>query len=205
MNTYTFLITSLIIILIPGTGVIYTISLGMTEGRRKSIYAALGCTAGIIPHLCISIALSSLLMQLNSTVFTVMKYLGAFYLIYLGLGMMISNKTVQFSEMKTESHTRAIIKRGILINLLNPKLTLFFFSFLPQYVSSDSTHYVAKSFILGVIFMVLTLIVFIGYGLLAGSARTWLCQSSMRMSILQKCFGIIFIVLAVQLAFDCIL
>ncbi len=205
MNTYTFLITSLIIILIPGTGVIYTISLGMTEGRRKSIYAALGCTAGIIPHLCISIALSSLLMQLNSTVFTVMKYLGAFYLIYLGLGMMISNKTVQFSEMKTESHARAIIKRGILINLLNPKLTLFFFSFLPQYVSSDSTHYVAKSFILGVIFMVLTLIVFIGYGLLAGSARTWLCQSSMRMSILQKCFGIIFIVLAVQLAFDCIL
>lgn len=202
MDTYTFLITSLIIILIPGTGVIYTISLGMTEGRKKSVFAALGCTAGIIPHLCVSIALSSLLMQMNGKIFTVIKYIGVLYLIYLGIGMIFSKGNVRFSETQVESHTPAIIKRGILINLLNPKLTLFFFSFLPQYVSSDSANYMAKSAFLGILFIVLTFIVFVGYGFLAGTAKIWLCQSPKRMSFLQKCFGATFIVFAAKLALE---
>lgn len=200
MDTYTFVITSLIIILIPGTGVIYTVSLGMTEGRKKSIFAALGCTAGIFPHLCISTALSSLLMQMSDKVFSVMNYIGVLYLIYLGIGMIFSKGNIQFSEMRAESHASAILMRGILINLLNPKLTLFFFSFLPQYVSSDSTNYMVKSSLLGILFMVLTFIVFVGYGFLAGTAKRWLCQSPRRMSFLQKCFGTTFIAFAIQLA-----
>lgn len=202
MDTYTFLITSLIIILIPGTGVIYTISLGMTEGKKKSIFAALGCTVGIIPHLCISIALSSLLMQMNNTIFTVIKYMGVLYLIYLGIGMIFSKGNVGFSETQAESNTPAIIRRGILINLLNPKLTLFFFSFLPQYVSSDSTNYMAKSALLGILFMALTFIVFVGYGILAGTAKTWICRSPKQMSFIQKCFGVTFIVFAAKLALE---
>ncbi len=200
MSLYAFLITSLIIILIPGTGVVYTVSLGMNEGRKNSVFAALGCTAGILPHLCISIVLSSLLMQMDSRVFTVMKYMGALYLIYLGVGMILSKGNVQFSEGRTESHAWAIVRRGILINLLNPKLTLFFFSFLPQYVSSDSANYMLKSSLLGILFMALTFIVFVGYGCLAGTAKRGLCQSPGRMSFLQKCFGVIFIAFAVKLA-----
>ena len=202
MDTYTFLITSLIIILIPGTGVIYTVSLGMTEGRKKSVFAALGCTAGIVPHLCTSIALSSLLMQMNDTVFTAIRYTGVLYLVYLGVGMVFSKGNVQFSEAKAESHTPGIVKGGILINLLNPKLTLFFFSFLPQYVSSGHKNYMVKSFLLGILFMTLTFIVFAGYGLLAGTAKKWLCQSPKRISFLQKCFGVTFIVFAVKLALE---
>ena len=200
MNTSAFLITSLIIILIPGTGVIYTVSLGMSEGRKKTFFAALGCTAGILPHLCISIVLSSLLMQMDDRVFLVVKYIGVLYLIYLGAGMIFSKGNVQFSEHQEESRASAIIRRGVLINLLNPKLTLFFFSFLPQYVSSDSSNYMIKSSLLGLLFMVLTFIVFIGYGFLAGTAKEWLCQSPKRMSFLQKCFGITFIAFAVKLA-----
>lgn len=202
MNTYTFLITSLIIILIPGTGVIYTVSLGITEGRKKSVFAALGCTAGIIPHLCISIALSSLLMRMNHTIFSVIKYMGVLYLIYLGLGMIFSKEKVQLSEMQTETHALAIIRRGILINLLNPKLTLFFFSFLPQYISSDSTYYMTESALLGILFMVLTFIAFVGYGVLAGTAKKWLYKSPKQMSFLQKCFGCIFIIFAIKLAVE---
>ncbi len=200
MSLYVLLITSLIIILIPGTGVVYTVSLGMSEGRKNSVFAALGCTAGILPHLCISIVLSSLLMQMDGRVFTVMKYMGALYLIYLGIGMILSKGNVQFAERRTESHAWAIVKRGILINLLNPKLTLFFFSFLPQYVSSDSANYMLRSSLLGILFMALTFIVFVGYGCLAGTAKRGLCQSSRRMSFLQKCFGITFIAFAVKLA-----
>ena len=200
MNTSAFLITSLIIILIPGTGVIYTVSLGMSKEREKSVFAALGCTAGILPHLCISIVLSSLLMQMDDKVFPVVKYIGVLYLIYLGIGMVFRKGSVRVSENQAESHASAIIRRGILISLLNPKLTLFFFSFLPQYVSSGSANYVIKSSLLGVLFMALTFIVFVGYGVLAGTAKEWLCQSPKRMSFLQKCFGITFIAFAIKMA-----
>lgn len=93
MSFGAFLITSFIIILMPGTGVVYTISTGIMNGRHKSIVAAFGCTLGIVPHLCVSIALTSMLMQMNSTVFTIMRYAGAAYLIYMGVGM-IDRKSV---------------------------------------------------------------------------------------------------------------
>lgn len=200
MSLYAFLLTALIIILIPGTGVVYTVSLGMSEGRKNSVFAVLGCTAGILPHLCISIVLSSLLMQMDGRVFAIVKYMGVLYLVYLGVGMIWGKGNVQFSEGRTESRAWAIVRRGILINLLNPKLTLFFFSFLPLYVSSDGTDYMMKTSLLGVLFMALTFIVFVGYGFLAGTAKTWLCQSSNRLSVLQKCFGVTFIAFAVKLA-----
>lgn len=202
MSTITFFITSLIIILIPGTGVIYTISVGMTEGRKQSFYAALGCTAGIIPHLCVSIALSSVIMRMNGMVFTLIKYAGVLYLLYLGLGMVFSKEKIQFTQMQTEHSAPAIIRRGVFINLLNPKLTLFFFSFLPQYVSSGSDNYLVHSFLLGIAFMLLTFIVFVGYGILAGTTKTWICSSPRRMSVLQKCFGITFIGFAAKMALE---
>ncbi|MGM9539728.1 LysE family translocator [Anaerovibrio sp.] len=200
MDTYTFIITSIIIVLLPGTGVIYTLSVAMTEGRWKSIYAVIGCTAGILPHLCASIALTSLLLQMNSTLFAIIKYAGVLYLIYIGWGMLTDTGAGTFAEMKTSRLAGAIIRRGILINLLNPKLTLFFFSFLPQYISADSTHYTASSAMLGLLFMLLTFIIFSLYGILAGSAKSWLCQSASRLARIQKCFGTIFMLFAIRLA-----
>ena len=169
-NTYTFLITSLIIILIPGTGVIYTISTGITEGRKKSLFAAVGCTLGIIPHLFMSITLSSLLMQMSNTFFTVIQLIGACYLLYLGAGMIFAKNKIDFEQSPLAHSTSGIIWRGLLINLLNPKLTLFFFSFLPQYISHGSKNYIQQGFILGLVFMLLTLLIFICYGILAGTA-----------------------------------
>lgn len=126
MNTFSFLITSFIIILIPGTGVTYTISTGITKGKRASIFAALGCTMGIIPHLCVSIALSSFVMKMNNKAFLVLKLIGAIYLLYLGIGMIISKTSFELTNSKSEGKASTIIRSGILINLLNPKLTLFF-------------------------------------------------------------------------------
>lgn len=200
MNTYTFFITSFIIILIPGTGVIYTISVGISKGKKASILAAFGCTAGIIPHLCISIALSSLLVKMSSSAFTIMKLLGALYLLYLGAGMMLSKTKLKLENAKLENNPVPIVWRGILINLLNPKLTLFFFSFLPQYVNSNGKNYVIESLTYGLAFMILTLIVFMGYGILAGTAKKLIISSPKRINLLQKFFGIIFVVFAVQLA-----
>ncbi|MCH3965813.1 MAG: LysE family translocator [Clostridium sp.] len=199
MNTYTFFITSFIIILIPGAGVIYTISVGISKGKKASMIAAFSCTVGIVPHLCISIALSSLLVKMSSEAFTIMKLLGALYLLYLGAGMMLSKTKLKLENTKMEDRPISIVYRGILINLLNPKLTLFFFSFLPQYVNSYGMNYVIESLIYGLSFMILTLIVFIGYGILGGTAKKLIINSPKRINLLQKFFGIIFVIFAVQL------
>jgi len=204
MNTFSFLITSFIIILIPGTGVTYTISTGIIKGKRASIFAALGSTMGIIPHLCVSIALSSFLMKMNNKAFLVLKLIGAIYLLYLGIGMIRSKTSFELTNSKSENKVSTIIRSGILINLLNPKLTLFFFSFLPQYAKSTSNNYMAECLFYGFAFMILTLLVFIGYGLLAGVTNKFFINSPKRISLLQKIFGIIFIVFAIQLAFSSI-
>lgn len=202
MSFGAFLITSFIIILMPGTGVVYTISTGIMNGRQKSIIAALGCTLGIVPHLCLSIALTSMLMQLNSTVFTVMKYAGAAYLIYMGIGMIRFKDGIQLEDADATENARSIIRKGILINLLNPKLTLFFFSFLPQYVRETDGQFVIQSAVLGVAFMIMTFVVFAIYGLLAGMAGSWLVKSQKRVSVLQKIFGTVFIGFALKLALE---
>lgn len=200
MNTYTFFITSFIIILMPGTGVIYTISTGITRGKKAGILAAVSCTAGIIPHLCLSIALFSLLVEMSNEAFTTMKLLGAGYLLYLGISLIRSSSKLDLENAKTQDKPGPIVVRGILINLLNPKLTLFFFSFLPQYISLHEEGYLMESVLYGLTFMLVSLIVFIAYGVLAGAAKNFIIHSPKRVNVLQKIFGLIFVIFAVQLA-----
>lgn len=199
MNTYTFIITSLIIVLLPGTGVIYTISNGLTKGKKASMIAAFGCTLGIVPHLILSVYLSSFLLEMNAKAFFVLKIIGSFYLLYLGIGMFISKSKLELTSNNNENTSKAIILRAILINFLNPKLTLFFFSFLPQYISSDSKNYVIDSLFLGLGFMLITLIVFIIYGLLANMMRKLFVNDNKKIAYVQKIFGIIFIIFSVKL------
>lgn len=199
MNMYTFIIAALIIILIPGTGVIYTISTGITKGKKESVIAALGCTVGIIPHLMVSIVFSSLLLRMSEQAFFVLKIVGALYLFYLGVGMLLSKTKFDFSNSVNEDKATTIIRRGVLINLLNPKLTLFFFAFLPQYISNRQG-YVRESFWLGIVFMLLTFLVFVMYGILAGLMKTLVMKSPQRLQYMQQIFGSIFIVLAIKLA-----
>ncbi|AFM41103.1 putative threonine efflux protein [Desulfosporosinus acidiphilus SJ4] len=200
MSIYTFIVTSLIIILLPGTGVIYTISTGITKGKKASAIAALGCTAGILPHLMISIGFSSVLLRMSEQAFFVLKMAGVLYLFYLGVRMLLSKTKLDLGETIKEENPGTVIRRAILINLLNPKLTLFFFSFLPQYLSRNSQSYIRESFLLGIVFMLLTFIVFAGYGILAGSVKTIVAKSPKRLQGISQVFGIIFIVFAINLA-----
>lgn len=204
MNTYTFIITSLVIILLPGIGVTYTISTGITKGRKESIIAALGCTAGIIPHLIVSIGLSSLLIKINENAFNLVKVVGALYLLYLGIEMILSKSKLDFNNKIMENRTRTILCRGIMINLLNPKLTLFFFAFLPQYISSNCKSYIVESAMLGIAFMLITFLVFAGYGMLASLIKTLITKSPQRLQHMQQLFGIIFVAFAIEIAISSI-
>lgn len=204
MKLLSFFISSIIIILLPGTGVIYTVFTGITKGKKASVFATLGCVTGIIPHLILSIALSSLLLQIGNRAFNIVKIAGSLYLLYLGIGMIISRSKLNFQRSQDELKTLAIVRQGILINLLNPKLTIFFFSFLPQYISASNKNYFLQYLMLGLTFMLMSLIVFIGYGTLAGSTKKLLEKSTRTTSILQKCFGLIFVIFAIQLGFTSI-
>ena len=196
-----FFVTALIVVLVPGTGVVYTISYGLFHGRRASVFAALGCTAGIVPHLVASTIGLSALLNMSAEVFQLLKLLGVLYLLYLAWGMWRNTGSLRFDAPGRSRGGLAIATRGTLINLLNPKLTLFFFAFLPQFVTRDSSVN-AQMLLLSGVFMAMTLVVFVLYGLLAGKLHDRVVGSPHLIIRLQRGFAGMFALFAVRLAFQ---
>lgn len=195
-----FLITSLIVVLVPGTGVIYTVSTGLALRWRASIAAAIGCTAGILPHLTASIIGLSAVLNGSALIFQILKIVGSLYLLYLAWSMWREMGVIQLEDQTNSRSAIQIIVKGILINLLNPKLALFFFAFLPQFVSADGSSPTQQMIGLSAIFMFMTLVIFILYGILASGVSTYLLNSPRAMRAVQRTFAIIFAVLAVKIA-----
>ncbi len=196
-----FLLTSLVVVLVPGTGVVYTITTGLTLKWRASIAAAIGCTLGIVPHILASILGLSALLNMSAQVFSAIKWVGAAYLLYLAWGMWSEAGNLELTKKDMGgTNVSQIITKAIAINLLNPKLTIFFFAFLPLFVSDASSSPTMEMILLSVIFMGITLIVFMLYGLLASSVSAYLARSSMVMKNIQKTFAVVLAGFAVKLA-----
>lgn len=195
-----FLLTSLVVVLVPGTGAIYTITTGLTLKWHASLAAALGCTLGIIPHITASILGLSAILNMSAQVFSVLKLAGAAYLLYLAWSMWREAGTLDINQKTTETSVKQIIRRAITINLLNPKLTIFFFAFLPLFTTKDSSSHTAELVLLSAVFMGMTLVVFAGYGILASAIRTYLMRSSRAVKRLQQAFAVILAGFAVELA-----
>lgn len=200
MISYGFILTSLIVVLIPGTGVIYTVSTGIMGSKKDSIVAALGCTVGIVPHLVASIVGLSAIFHMSAYIYHIIKMIGVAYLLYIGWSMIRDKDGLIINEVSKEKSMLKIIVKGILINLLNPKLTLFFFSFLPQFILNNENGYLYQMIILSVVFMSLTLIIFILYGVLANYFKSLIVTSSKLTRRIQQSFGLVFIGLAIKLA-----
>ena len=195
-----FLLTSLVIVLIPGTGAVYTITTGLTLKWRASIAAAIGCTLGIIPHIMASILGLSALLNMSAEVFSALKFAGAIYLLYLAWNMWHEAGTLEINKKGTEASVAQIIIKAIAINLLNPKLTIFFFAFLPLFTSKDSSSSTMELILLSAIFMGMTFIVFALYGILASGVSAYLMNSSRAVKRLQQAFAVILAGFAVDLA-----
>ncbi|SHE91077.1 Threonine/homoserine/homoserine lactone efflux protein [Marinomonas polaris DSM 16579] len=202
MISIEFLITSLILVLIPGTGVIYTISTGLFQGARASFSAALGCTLGIVPSMLASIFGLAVILNTSAMAFQVVKFIGVAYLLYLAWCMWRETGGLAL-EKKEEQNINLfqVALKGCLINVLNPKLTIFFLAFLPQFINSNVTSATSKMLLLGGIFMAMTLIVFILYGTLASKARRYLIGSSKVAKYMQRTFAASFALLGMKLAF----
>ena len=195
-----FLLTSLVVVLVPGTGVIYTITTGLTLKWRASLAAALGCTLGIVPHLMASILGLSALLNMSAQIFSVLKLAGAIYLLYLAWNMWREAGTLELNKKTAETGARQIITRAVVINLLNPKLTIFFFAFLPLFTSPNAASPTLEMIMLSTVFMGMTFFVFAGYGILASGIRTYLMNSSKAVKRLQRAFAVILAGFAVELA-----
>lgn len=196
-----FLITSLIVVLIPGTGVIYTLSTALFLGWRAGIAAAFGCTAGIIPHLAASILGLSAVLHTSALAFQCVKFAGAAYLIYLAWSMWRETGALKFnSDARRGNGLWQIAVRGVLINILNPKLSIFFLAFLPLFLSSDTSSPMFEIFVLSLIFMAITLAVFILYGFSATWVSRYVVNSPRAIVWMQRSFAATFAALGVKLA-----
>jgi threonine/homoserine/homoserine lactone efflux protein len=195
-----FFLTSLVVVLIPGTGVIYTVSIGLFLGWRGSIAAAFGCTAGIIPHLTASILGLSAILHMSALAFQAVKFAGVLYLLYLAWSMWRESGPLQFNSPSANKGLWQIASRGFLINILNPKLSIFFLAFLPLFVSPSSSSPTFQLFILSMLFMAMTLIIFILYGLSANGVRKYVVNSPRMILWLQRSFAACFAALGAKLA-----
>ena len=195
-----FLLTSLVVVLIPGTGVIYTISTGLFLGWRASIAAAFGCTAGIIPHLSASILGLSAILHMSALAFTGVKFAGAAYLLYLAWSMWRETGALTFNSPSSNIGLWQIAVRGFLLNILNPKLSIFFLAFLPLFVSPNTSSPVFEMFSLSFVFMAMTFIIFILYGISANGVRRHVIHSPRLIVWLQRSFAATFAALGVKLA-----
>lgn len=195
-----FLLTSLAVVLIPGTGAVYTITTGLTLKWRASVAAAIGCTLGIVPHILASILGLSALLDMSAQVFSVLKIAGAVYLLYLAWNMWREAGTVDLNKKSAETTVIQIIIKAIAINLLNPKLTIFFFAFLPLFVSKNSSSPTLEMMMLSTVFMLMTFIVFALYGILASGISSYLINSVKAVKRIQQTFAMILAAFAVNLA-----
>ncbi len=201
MISLEFLITSLIVVLAPGTGVVYTVSTGIVQGRQASIFAALGCTAGIIPHLLATVLGLAAVMHTSAVAFSVLKYAGVAYLFYIAYATFKDRSAFAVDSSVAKTSAKTLVTRAFLMNILNPKLTIFFLAFLPQFVDPVQYQPMAHLLVLSAVFMFMTFVVFVFYGFLAHSFRRLVIESATAQSLLRYGFSAAFAGLGAKLAF----
>ena len=199
--TFEFLLTALVIIASPGTGAIYTVAAGISGGNRASLVASFGCTLGIVPHMLVAISGLAALLHASATAFQVIQYFGVAYLLYMAWATFRDRGTLTLDSKTDGRSVRQVIVSAILVNLLNPKLSIFFFAFLPQFVREDDASPIRTMLELSLVFMALTFLVFAAYGAFAAAVgQRVLSRASVR-AWMRRGFAAAFAALAVKLAF----
>ena len=200
MITPEFLITSLIVVLVPGTGVLYTVSTGLVQGRAASVYAALGCTAGIVPHLLATVLGLAAVMHTSALAFQLLKYAGVAYLLYVAVATWRDRSAFAVDGGAARASAISLVVKAFLLNILNPKLTLFFLAFLPQFVDPAAGWPLAQLLVLSAVFMLMTFAVFVVYGFAAHAFRQKVIGSARVQRWLRYGFAAAFAGLGAKLA-----
>lgn len=198
--TAQFLLTSLIVVVTPGTGVLYTLAAALSRGYKASVIAAIGCTLGIVPQMAAAVFGLAALLNASALAFQTIKYAGVGYLLYLAWSTLRERAALDVGARFTSGSAARVITTAVVINLLNPKLTIFFFAFLPQFVSPHDRDPIAAMVGLSAVFMAMTFVVFVGYGLLASRVRRHVLARPRVVSWMRRTFAGAFVALAARLA-----
>ena len=200
--TLTFLLTSLIVVASPGTGVLYTLAVALAQGSRAGIAAAFGCTLGIVPHMVAAMLGLAAVLHTSALAFAALKWCGVIYLLYMAWQALRESGAlaVEARPQARSRSSRRVIVTGILINILNPKLSIFFLAFLPQFIAADETYPLARMLELSGAFMAMTFAVFVLYGLFAAGVRDRVVTRPKVMAWLRRGFAAGFAALGAKLA-----
>lgn len=195
-----FLITTLIVVASPGTGVLYTLAAALARGGRAGVVAAFGCTLGILPHMAAAITGLAALLHTSALAFEILKYLGVAYLLWMAWSTLRQSGTLSIEAASAPSGAGRVILAGVLINILNPKLSIFFFAFLPQFVPAQSADALPRMLALSGVFMAATFLVFAAYGLAAAAVRRRVIERPRVLAWLRRSFAAAFVALGAKLA-----
>jgi threonine/homoserine/homoserine lactone efflux protein len=195
-----FLLTSLIVVVAPGTGVLYTLAVALTRGSRAGVAAASGCTLGILPHMLAAMFGLAAVLHTSAVAFSALKWCGVVYLLYMAWQTLRERGALAVDGRIDETRRPRVVVTGILINILNPKLSIFFLAFLPQFIASGEPHPLARMLELSAVFMLMTWVVFVLYGLFAAGVRDRVVSQPGVMSWLRRAIAGGFALLGVRLA-----
>lgn len=200
MLSLEFLITTLVIVASPGTGVLYTLAAGLTRGARASLLAAFACTLGIIPHIAAAVTGLAALLHASALAFEIIKYLGVAYLLYMAWQTLREKGALSVDTDSAPQSIRQVLVSGVLVNILNPKLSIFFFAFLPQFVPANSATALPQMLELSAVFMAVTFVVFAIYGVFAAAVRSHVVSRPHILTWMRRTFAAAFVALGVRLA-----
>jgi len=195
-----FLITSFIVIVSPGTGVLFTLAAGLSRGSRASVVAAFGCTIGIVPHMAAAIVGLAALLHASALAFQTFKYVGVAYLLYMAWNALSEHGALKVEKEVGARSAARVTVTAILINILNPKLSIFFLAFLPQFISADEAAPLSRMLLLSAVFMLMTFAVFVGYGLFAAAIRDHVISRPKVLTWMRRVFAGAFAALGAKLA-----
>jgi threonine/homoserine/homoserine lactone efflux protein len=195
-----FLTVSLLVVASPGTGAAVTIATGLSRGTRTAAIAALGCTLGIVPHMLAAVTGLAALLHASSLAFEAVKFAGVAYLLYLAWMTWREQGVLKVEPEDTARSDWAVIRHAVLVNLLNPKLSMFFLAFLPQFIAPDDAAPTLTMLQLSAVFMAMTFAVFALYGAFAARMRERVLGSATAMAWLRRSFAATFVALGAKLA-----
>ena len=200
--SWAFMLTTIVVVATPGPGAVYTIAAGLARGWKAGVVAAFGCTLGVVPHMIAAITGLAAILNASAVAFSVIKWLGVAYLLFLAWQTLRDRSAIAVDEKAPAVSFWRVIRTAVLINVLNPKLTLFFFAFLPQFVSPGQAGTTLQMLVLSAVFMVVTVVVFALYGVFAAAVRTGIVSRPRVVAWMRRTFAATYVLLAGRLALE---
>lgn len=202
--TWQFVLTSIVVTAAPGAGALFTVAAGLSRGARAGLIAAAGCTVGIVPHMMLALSGVAAVLAASPVAFGTVKWLGVGYLLYLAWGTWRHRGVLAPPVDDANEQSRPTVFRtigsAVLVNLLNPKLTVFFFVFLPMFVDPDEPGALGHMTVLALVFMAITVAIFAVYGLCAAWLRRYVIGNPVVTGWIHRICAVSFVALAVVVA-----